>query len=127
MIGFSSHYIRHICVFSGSSLGKKKEFLESANHLGQVLVKRKIHLVYEGGSLGLIGGVSIVAFLGGSQVLGVVPKALAKGDIIGKTIGEELQVSTMSDRMNAMFNHVDSFIALPGGLETLKKIFHISS
>jgi len=54
-------------------LGKKKEFLESTNHLGQVLAKRKIHLVYEGGSLGLMGGgVSIFAFLGGSQVLGFV-------------------------------------------------------
>jgi uncharacterized protein (TIGR00730 family) len=71
--------------------------------------------------------VSIAAFLGGSQVLGVVPKALAKGDIIEKTIGEELQVSTMSDRLNAMFNHVDAFIALPGGLSTLEEIFHISS
>jgi len=70
--------------------------------------------------------VSIVAFLGGSQVLGVVPNALAKGDIIGKTIGEELQVSTMFDRMNTMFNYADAFIALPGGLGTLKEIFHIS-
>jgi len=71
--------------------------------------------------------VSIAAFLGGSQVLGVVPKALAKGDIIGKTIGEELQVSTMSDQMNVICNHADAFIALLGGLETLEKIFHISS
>jgi len=59
--------------------------------------------------------------------LRVVPKALAKGDIIGKTIGEELQVSTMSDRLNAMFNYVNVFIALPGGLGTLEEIFHISS
>jgi len=29
--------------------------------------------------------------------------------------------------MNAMFNHVDAFIALPGCLGTLEKIFHISS
>jgi predicted Rossmann-fold nucleotide-binding protein len=58
---------------------------------------REIHLVYEGGSLGLMGGMPIVAFLGGNQVLRVVPKALAKGDIIGKTIGEELHVSTVSD------------------------------
>ena len=28
--------------------------------------------------------------------------------------------------MNAMFNHVDAFIALPGGLGTLEEIFHIS-
>ena len=74
-----------------------------------------------------MGGVSIAAFLGGSQVLGVVPKALAEGDIIGKTVGEELQVSTMFERLSVMFNHVDAFIALPGGLGTLEEIFHISS
>ena len=90
MASSSSHHIKNICVFGGSSPGKEKEFIESANHLGQVLAERKIHLVYGGGSLGLMGGVSTSAFLGGSQVLGVIPKVLAKEDIIGKTIGEEL-------------------------------------
>jgi predicted Rossmann-fold nucleotide-binding protein len=28
--------------------------------------------------------------------------------------------------MNAMFNHGDAFIALPGGLGKLEEIFHIS-
>jgi len=72
-------------------------------------------------------GVSRAVFLGGSQVLGVVPKALTKRDIIGKTIGEELHVSTMSDQMNTMFNHANAFIALPGGLGILEEIFHVSS
>ena len=97
MTGSSGHQIKNICVFGGSGPRKEKEFLESANHLGRVLAERKIHLVYGGDNLGLMGGVSIAVFLGGSQVLGVVPKALAEGDIIGKTIGEELQVSTMSE------------------------------
>jgi uncharacterized protein (TIGR00730 family) len=127
MTGFSSHQIRNICVFGGSNPGKEKEFLESANHLGRVLAERKIHLVYGGGSPWLMRGVSIAVFLGGSQVLGVVLKALAKGDIIGKTIREELQVSIMSERLNTMFKHADAFIALLGGLGTLEKIFHISS
>jgi predicted Rossmann-fold nucleotide-binding protein len=69
MAGSSSHHIINICVFGGSSPGKEKEFLESANHLGQVLAERKIHLVYGGGSLGLMGGVSIAVFLGGSQAV----------------------------------------------------------
>jgi uncharacterized protein (TIGR00730 family) len=127
MAGSSTPKIKNICVFGGSSPGKEKEFLELANHLGRVLAERKIHLVYGGGSLGLMGGVSIAAFLGGSQVLGVVPKALSEWDIIGKTVGEELQVSTMSEQLFVMFNHVDAFIALPGGLGTLEEIFHISS
>jgi len=33
----------------------------------------------------------------------------------------------MSKRMNAMFDHVDAFITLPGGLGILEEIFHISS
>ena len=102
MTGSSSHHIRNICVFGGSSPEKEKEFLESTNHLGKVLAMRKIHLVYRGGSLGLMGVVLITVFLGDNQVLGVVPKALANGDIIGKIIGEELQVPIMSDRLNTM-------------------------
>ena len=47
------------------------------------------------------------------------PKALAKRDIIGKIIGEELRVPIMSDQMNAMFNHTEVFITLLGGLGTL--------
>jgi hypothetical protein len=56
LASFSSHQIRNICVFGGSSPGKKKEFLKSANHLGQVLAERKIHLMYGGRNLGLMGG-----------------------------------------------------------------------
>jgi hypothetical protein len=90
MASSSVSKIKNICVFGGSSPRKEKEFLESINYLGRVLIDRKIHLVFGGGSLGLMGGVSIATFLGGSQVLGAVPKALAEGDIIEKTVGEEL-------------------------------------
>ncbi|KAL9405537.1 hypothetical protein Peur_002509 [Populus x canadensis] len=38
MTGSSSHQIRNICVFDGSSPRKENEFLESANHLGQVSI-----------------------------------------------------------------------------------------
>jgi len=74
-----------------------------------------------------MGSVSTIVFLGSNQVLGIFPKALAKVDIIGKTVGEELQVSTMSKLMNVMFDHADAFIVLLGGLGTLEEIFYISS
>ena len=65
-------------------------FVEAANNLGKILAARKIHLIYGGGSLGLMGCVSTAAHLGGSQVLGIIPTALAVGNLTGKTIGEEL-------------------------------------
>jgi predicted Rossmann-fold nucleotide-binding protein len=74
MSGSLSNHIRNIYVVGGSSPGKEKVFLESANHLGRVLAERKIHLVYRGDSLGLMGGMSIAVFLKGSQVLGSSPK-----------------------------------------------------
>ena len=54
MAGPSSYHIKNICVFGGSSPGKEIVFLEAANHLGQVLAERKIHLVYGGGNLELM-------------------------------------------------------------------------
>ena len=63
--------IKSVCVFCGSNPGKDKEFVNIANHLGRVLAEREIHLVYGGGSLGLMGYVATAAHLGGGKVLGV--------------------------------------------------------
>jgi hypothetical protein len=62
MASFSVPKIKNIFVFGGSSPGKEKEFLESANHLGRVLTERKIHLVYGRGSLGLMGVFQLLHF-----------------------------------------------------------------
>ena len=75
-----------ICVFCESNLGIKIEFIIAAKHLGSVLAKKKIHLVYGGRSLGLMGCVSTAACLGGSQVLGIIPRALTVRNLVGKTI-----------------------------------------
>jgi len=47
-------------------------------------------IMYVGDNLELMESVSTTTFLGGNQVFGVIPKALAKADIIGKIVGEEL-------------------------------------
>lgn len=119
--------LTNICVFCGSSPGTGLEFVEAAKELGKVLAERKMHLVYGGGNLGLMGAVSKAAADGGSQVLGIIPKTLADADLIDKTNGEELIVSSMSDRIVEMINHSDAFIALPGGLGTLEEIFTVAS
>lgn len=127
MAGSSTQTLKNICVFCGSSPGKNEVFVEAANKLGKILAERKIHLVYGGGNIGLMGSVSTSAHLGGSQVLGIIPTALAEGNITGVTIGEELKVSSMYERITKMIENSDAFIALPGGFGTLEEIFHTVS
>ncbi|XVE62384.1 hypothetical protein DITRI_Ditri06bG0114200 [Diplodiscus trichospermus] len=74
-----------------------------------------------------MGCVSTAAHVRGSQVLGIIPIALAEGNFIGKTVGEELQVPTMQDRISKILENSDAFISLPGGIGTLEEIFQIAS
>ncbi|KAL5765707.1 hypothetical protein ACOSP7_016324 [Xanthoceras sorbifolium] len=122
-----SRRFTNICVFCGSSSGKNREFEEAADQLGRILAEKRIHLVYGGSNLGLMGRVSKAAYDGGSQVLGVIPKALSVGGITGNTIGEVQIVSDMHERKAEMFSHADAFIALPGGFGTLEELFEVTS
>ncbi|KAF3449811.1 hypothetical protein FNV43_RR05890 [Rhamnella rubrinervis] len=81
-----------------------------------MLTEKKIHLVFRGGSLDLMGAVSLVAHVGGSNVLGIIPRALTTPNL---TVGKEIQVSTMHERVSKMLEKSDAFIALPGGYVTL--------
>ncbi|XVF06798.1 hypothetical protein REPUB_Repub06bG0081600 [Reevesia pubescens] len=74
-----------------------------------------------------MGYVATAEQLGGSQNLGIIPRALARRNIIGKTIGNEILVSCMHERMNIMIENADAFIALPDDFGTLKEIFQIAS
>ncbi|KAK9222118.1 hypothetical protein WN944_010550 [Citrus x changshan-huyou] len=85
---------KNICVLSGFNYGKHKEFIEAAIDLGQSIAERKLHLVYGGGTRGLSKLVSEDAFVRGSQVLGIIPRALNPlGSLSDSPTGEELVVS----------------------------------
>ncbi|XVF04477.1 hypothetical protein REPUB_Repub05bG0086300 [Reevesia pubescens] len=127
MEGTLVRQIKSICVFYGSNPGKDEEFVKIVNNLGRVLTARKIHLVYGGGSLWLMGYVATAAHLEGSKVLGVIPRALATGNTTGKTIGDEIMVSCIHESINIMIANADAFSVLPGRFRTLEEIFQIAS
>ncbi|KAM0009586.1 hypothetical protein Hdeb2414_s0087g00785551 [Helianthus debilis subsp. tardiflorus] len=70
MEGETRSRFKRICVFCGSSPGKKAGYQEAAIDLGKELVERRIDLVYGGGSVGLMGLVSQAVHDGGRHVLG---------------------------------------------------------
>ncbi|CAN1274743.1 Cytokinin riboside 5'-monophosphate phosphoribohydrolase LOG3 [Linum perenne] len=96
---------KRICVFCGSSQGKKSSYQDAAIELGQELVSRNIDLVYGGGSIGLMGLVSQAVHDGGRHVIGVIPKTLMPREVClltGETVGEVKAVADMHQRKAEM-------------------------
>ncbi|XP_050220113.1 cytokinin riboside 5'-monophosphate phosphoribohydrolase LOG1 [Mercurialis annua] len=116
---------KRICVFCGSSPGKKTSYKDSAIELGKELVARNIDLVYGGGSIGLMGLISQAVYEGGRHVLGVIPKTLMPRELTGETVGEVKAVADMHQRKAEMARQSDAFIALPGGYGTLEELLEV--
>ncbi|WCJ29425.1 Cytokinin riboside 5'-monophosphate phosphoribohydrolase LOG8 [Euphorbia peplus] len=116
---------KRVCVFCGSNSGYRQVFSDAALQLGDELVKRKIDLVYGGGSVGLMGLISHKVYQGGCHVLGVIPKALMPLEISGESVGEVKTVADMHERKAAMAREADAFIALPGGYGTMEELLEM--
>jgi cytokinin riboside 5'-monophosphate phosphoribohydrolase len=121
----SPQRFERICVFGGGYPGMNKIFSDEAIHLGVVLAQQNIQLVYGGGSSGLTGAVAAGASAGGSQVLGVVPRFLHS--VCGPTLGKEMQVWSIPERISVMYHAADAFIAIPGGLGMLEEVACVAS
>jgi uncharacterized protein (TIGR00730 family) len=117
--------IKNICVYCGSSPGKKPEYSIAAKALGKALSERGIGLVYGGAAVGIMGVVADAVLEAGGQAIGVIPKSLAVKELAHENLSELHVVASMHDRKAMMAELSDAFIALPGGWGTLEEIFEI--
>ncbi|KAL2512551.1 Cytokinin riboside 5'-monophosphate phosphoribohydrolase LOG5 [Abeliophyllum distichum] len=122
---FVKSRFKRVCVFCGSSSGKRECYREAALELGQELVARNLDLVYGGGSFGLMGLVSQAVHHGGGHVMGIIPRSLVGKERTGETIGEVKMVADMHQRKAEMTRNSDCFIALPGGYGTLEELLEV--
>ncbi|CAI9117064.1 OLC1v1018388C1 [Oldenlandia corymbosa var. corymbosa] len=126
-VGGRKSRFKRVCVFCGSSPGKRNCFKDAAVELGRELVSRKLDLVYGGGSVGLMGIISQEVHSGGRHVLGIIPRTLMCKEITGETVGEVRAVGSMHQRKAEMARFSDCFIALPGGYGTLEELLEVIS
>ena len=117
--------MKRICVFCGSSLGTRPEYVDAARLLAAELVQRKLGLVYGGGQVGLMGTLADAALRHGGEVIGVIPGPLASRELAHPRLTEMRVVGSMHERKATMASLADGFIALPGGLGTLEETLEI--
>jgi hypothetical protein len=119
--------LSRVCVYCGSSAGSGPEFAESARALGQLLAGDGLTLVYGGAEVGLMGLVADAALAAGGRVVGVMPRNLVEREIAHPNLTELVEVGSMHERKQRMFDLADAFVALPGGLGTLEELTEIAT
>jgi uncharacterized protein (TIGR00730 family) len=117
--------IRRICVFCGSSTGGDPRYGEAAEELARVIVASGRGIVYGGGSVGLMGVLADAALREGGEVIGVIPEALAREELLHAGLTETHVVKTMHARKALMAEQADAFVAMPGGFGTFEELLEI--
>jgi uncharacterized protein (TIGR00730 family) len=111
-----------ICVYCGSNAGVDPAFAEGARKLGKAMAREGIRLVYGGGAVGLMGIIARSVLEAGGTVLGVIPQFLKDREVMLRDATDLIVTVDMHERKRIMFEHSDSFLALPGGIGTLEEL-----
>jgi uncharacterized protein (TIGR00730 family) len=114
-------------VYCGSSSGSSPGFADAARDLGELLAKNGIRLVYGGGAVGLMGVLADAALAAGGDVTGVIPRGLFRREARHAGLTSMVEVGSMHQRKQRMFELADAFVALPGGLGTLEELTEMAT
>jgi uncharacterized protein (TIGR00730 family) len=115
--------MKAVCVYCGSSPGKRPEYAAAAVEMGKALVRRGLALVYGGGNVGLMGIVADSVLAEGGTAIGIIPEALMDKEVGHRGLTELHVVRNMHERKQMMADRADAFIAMPGGVGTYEELF----
>jgi uncharacterized protein (TIGR00730 family) len=117
--------MQRLCVFCGSSPGRRPIHAESARSLGKIMAARGLALVYGGGHVGLMGVLADAVLEAGGEVIGVIPQSMVDKELAHTGISKLHIVGTMHERKALMADLADGFAALPGAFGTADELFEI--
>ncbi len=112
-----------ITVFGGSQPQPGEIAYQEAFRLGQILGKQG-YTVLTGGYIGTMEAVSRGAAETGGHVIGITCDEIESWRPVKPNawVHEEMRYATLRERLNALIDHCDAAVALPGGIGTLAEI-----
>ena len=117
--------MKSICIFCGSSPGKRPIYLEAARSVGRTIAETGMRMVYGGGAVGMMGAVADACLEAGGEVIGVITQRLSDLEVAHEGLTEIEVVQTMHERKARMAELSDGFVSLPGGIGTLEEMFEV--
>jgi uncharacterized protein (TIGR00725 family) len=112
-----------ISVFGGSQPKPGEHVYLEALHLGKLLAQRD-YILLTGGYIGAMEAVSRGAAEAGGHVIGVTCDQIEAWRPVkaNRWVKEEWHYATLHERLLALIENCDAFLALPGGVGTLVEI-----
>jgi len=117
--------MKRICVFIGSDMGKRTDYVRCTKQLAAEIVGRDLELVYGAAKVGLMGVLADAVLESGGRVIGVIPEGLTQKEIVHNGLTELRVVSSMHERKAQIAALSSGFISLPGGIGTLEETCEI--
>jgi hypothetical protein len=117
--------INKVCIFCASSPKVDKKYLHDAELLGCELARNKIHVIYGGGAVGLMGKLADSILAERGRITGIIPGFMKQMKWAHQGIPELIEVNDMHERKNLMIKDVDAVVALPGGVGTLEELTEV--
>jgi len=121
----SRHRIQRVCVYCGSSAGRREAYGEAAERFGAALAAARVGLVYGGGGTGMMGRVAAAVTSAGGEATGIIPRHLVERERADASAPGMRVVDSMHERKALMAELADAFVALPGGLGTVEELFEV--
>ncbi len=112
----------NITVYGGANSGTAPVYVKAAEDLGRMLAKNGHTVVYGGGAVGMMGGLSRGALEEGGEVIGVIPRFMVEREWANPAVADMRMTGTMAERKTMMNELGDVFVAMPGGTGTLEEI-----
>ena len=117
--------MKRVCVFCGSSSGRRPEYAQAAEALADALADTGRALVYGGGNTGLMGALADRMLARGAGVIGIIPQGMLHREVGHPGLRDLRVVATMHERKALMAELAEGFVALPGGFGTLDEFCEI--
>ncbi len=121
----TSNTIKTVAIFCGSKSGTDPVFEKDAIHLGELIGKSGLKIIYGGGNRGLMGAVANAALKAGGFITGVIPEKLVQWERQHAGLSELVVTETMHQRKKLMYDRCDAAVVLPGGFGTLDELFEM--
>ncbi len=114
---------KNVVVYCGSRFGMNPAYASFAGQLGEALGKNGFHMIYGGGTVGLMGICADAAMAAGGIVTGVIPEVFIAKEQAHRNLTELLEVPDLVTRKRKMIEMGDAFVVLPGGFGSMEELF----